>query len=256
MRRDIHPAAAAGFEAAVDAYERARPGYPQDVVDHVVRVLRIGPSSRVVELGAGTGKFTRLLEPSGATLVALEPVAAMRRELHVRSPGVRVAAGTAEDIPLADGYADAVVAAQAFHWFDGDRALAEIHRILRAEGRLCLLWNVRDEDVDWVARLTEIIDPHQGDAPRYRTGEWRRAFERTELFGPLHRQLAFHVHLLTPEAVVERVASISFVAALADGPREEVLEQVRELIGSHPDLAGRDLIPLPYRTDVYWCERR
>jgi SAM-dependent methyltransferase len=256
MTGEIHPAAAAGFEAAVDVYERARPGYPQEVVDHVVRVLRIRPSSRVVELGAGTGKFTRLLEPSGATLVALEPVATMRSELRARSPSVQVTAGTAEDIPLDDGCADAVVAAQAFHWFDGERALAEIHRVLRPEGRLCLLWNVRDEDVDWVARLTEIIDPHQGDAPRYRTGQWRRAFERTELFGPLHRQLAFHVHLVSPETVVERVASISFVAALADGPRAALLGQVRELIRSHPDLAGRERIPVPYRTDVFWCERR
>jgi SAM-dependent methyltransferase len=250
----IHPAAARGYEAAVDAYERGRPGYPQDAVDYVVRVLHIGPSSTVVDLGAGTGKFGRLI--TGARVVAVEPIATMRSELRTRLPSARVVAGMAESIPLVDRSADAVVSAQAFHWFDGERALPEIHRILRPEGRLCLLWNVRDESVDWVAKLTEIIDPYRGDAPRYRTGAWRRAFERTQLFGALHRQLAFHMHLTSADAVVDRIASISFIAALDHERRDEVLIRVRELIRTHPDLAGRDPIPFPYRTDVFWCERR
>ncbi len=256
MNPPVHPAAATGFEAAVDAYERARPGYPPDVLRYVVRVLGIGPPSTVLDLGAGTGKFTRLLEQTGAKIVAVEPLDAMRVELQRRSPGAHVLAGTAEAIPLQDRSVDAVVSAQAFHWFDGERALPEIHRVLRMGGRLCLLWNVRDEDVDWVARLTDIVDPYSDDTPRYRTRRWRGAFERTELFGPLHRQIAFHVHLLDPERVVERVASISFIAALDEDTRAVVDDRVRELLRTHPDVAGRDTIPLPYRTEVYWTERR
>lgn len=254
MTHPIHPVAAAGFAVAADAYERGRPGYPQDAVDHVVRVLAIGPERTVLDLGAGTGKLTRLLEPTGATIVAVEPVDAMRAELSRRSPSVRAIAGTAEAIPLEDASVEAAVVAQAFHWFDGERALPEIRRVLRPGGRLGLIWNSRDESVDWVARLTEVIDPHRGGAPHFRTGGWRRPFERTPSFGPLHRWRTAHTHQMEPEAVVDRVASISFIAALDDVRRDEVCDRVRELIRTHPDLRGRRLIPLPYRTDVYWCE--
>jgi SAM-dependent methyltransferase len=256
MTEAIHPVAATGFGTAADVYERGRPSYPQEIVDHVVRTLAVGPGRTVLDLGAGTGKLTRLLEPTGAAIVAVEPVDAMRAELARRCPNACALAGTAESIPLKDATVDAVVAAQAFHWFDGERALSEIHRVLRPEGRLCLLWNVRDGSVDWVARLTEIIDVHRGDAPRYRASEWRRSFERTGLFGPIHGWVAVHVHEMEPEAVLDRVASISFIAALDDERRADVCDRVRELIRTHPDLAGRERIPFPYRTDVYWCERR
>jgi len=256
MTEAIHPVAATGFGAAADAYERGRPSYPQEVVDHVVRTLTVGPGRAVLDLGAGTGKLTRLLEPTGASIVAVEPVDAMRAELERRCPSVRALAGTAESIPLEDASVDAVVVAQAFHWFDGERALSEIHRVLRPKGRLCMLWNVRDETVDWVARLTGIIDAHRDGAPRYHTGEWRRPFERTGLFGPLHRWRTAHTHQMEAEAVVDRVASISFIAALDDERRADVCDRVRELIRTHPDLASRERISFPYRTDVYWCERR
>jgi SAM-dependent methyltransferase len=250
----IHPVAAAGFAVAADAYERGRPGYPQDAVDHIVRVLAIGPERTVLDLGAGTGKLTRLLEPTGATIVAVEPVDAMRAELSRRSPGVRALAGTAEAIPLEDASVDAAVVAQAFHWFDGERALPEIRRVLRPGGRLGLIWNIRDESVDWVARLTEIIHTHRAGTPHFSTGEWRRPLERTPLFGPLHSWVTTHTQDMEPEALVDRVVSISFIAALDDVRRDEVCDRVRELIRTHPDLRGRSRIPLPYRTDVYWCE--
>src|SRR5438876_9298611 len=110
----VHEAAALGFDAGAEAYERGRPGYPLEAVDALVRVLRIGPGARVVDVAAGTGKLTRMLVPSGAKIVAVEPVEGMRREFRRRVPGVPLVAGTAEAIPIRDATIDAVAVAQAF----------------------------------------------------------------------------------------------------------------------------------------------
>jgi SAM-dependent methyltransferase len=247
---EIHEAAQ-GFAQATDAYERGRPTYPSGAAERLERELHLKPGRVVLDLAAGTGKLTALLVGTGATVVAVEPIAAMRGVLERALPGVRALPGTAEAIPLADGSAGAVTVGQAFHWFRGDEALAEIHRVLEPGGGLGLVWNVRDTSVGWVARLTEIMEPHRGDAPSQRTGAWRAAFERTELFRPLKRFELRHVHHLTPEGVVARVASVSFVAALPDAEREGVLAEVRELVASDPETRGHEEVALPYLTDVF-----
>jgi SAM-dependent methyltransferase len=254
--RGIHEAAARGFEAGVERYERGRPGYPEDAVDHLVRELGLRPGRVVLELGAGTGKFTTLLLDAGAAVVAVEPVAAMRAALAANCPTATALDGTAEAVPLPDASADAVVAAQAFHWFDGDRALPEVHRVLREGGRLGLIWNARDEASDWSERLTAIFDRLSGDAPRYRDMRWREPFERTDQFGPLHHQVAYHVHELTRAAFLDRVLSVSYVASASDAERARVIDEVGEILDTDPELAGRDSVLMPYRTDVYWCVRR
>lgn len=252
----IHEAAARGFEAAVERYQRGRPGYPDDAVSYLVSELGIAPGRDVVELGAGTGKFTELIALSGAGVVAIEPVAAMREALELNCATVTVLDGTAERVPVEDASADAVVVAQAFHWFDGDRALPEIHRVLRADGRLGMIWNARDEASDWSETLTAIFDRLAGDGPRYRDMRWREAFERTELFGPLHHQVAYHVHEVTREAFLDRVLSVSYVASAPEDERERVVAEVNELLDTDDELAGREVILMPYRSDVFWCERR
>ena len=138
---------ALGFDSTAAAYERGRPDYPPAAVEALVEALAIGPASTVVDLGAGTGKLTRLLVPTGARVVAVEPLAGMRAELATAVRGVEVLDGTAEAMPLGDGRADAVVAAQAFHWFADHQSLSEIHRVLRPGGGLGLVWNVRDQSV-------------------------------------------------------------------------------------------------------------
>lgn len=249
----IHEAAARGFAQAVDAYERGRPGYPPEAVERLCEAVGIGPGRAVLDLAAGTGKLTRLLVPTGAELVAVEPVEQMRAALARALPEVTALAGTAEDVPLPAASVDAVVAGSAFHWFRGEEALAEIHRVLRPDGRLGLLWNVRDESAPWVAELTAIMEPYRGAAPGYRLGAWRDAFRRTALFSPLRHAAFRHVHRLEPEAVVARVASVSFVAALAESDRAAVLARVRALLARDPPTRGRDVVNLPYRTEVWWC---
>ncbi len=131
----IHPAAARGFARGADEYEAGRPSYPAGAVDMIVREFAIGPGSTVVDVGAGTGKFTRLLVPSGARVVGVEPVAEMREVFSRVLPDIEVMDSTAESLPFGDASVDVVTAAQTFHWVDAVPAVAEVARVLRPGGR-------------------------------------------------------------------------------------------------------------------------
>jgi SAM-dependent methyltransferase len=252
----LHPAAAQGFEAAADVYARARPGYPAASIDAVVAGLGLARGDPLLDLGAGTGKLAAAVAGRGVRVLAAEPVSAMRARLAAL-PGVTPIGAAAEALPFRDGALGAIAAATAFHWFDGPRALRELHRVLRAGGRLALVWNVRDESVDWIARLTDLVNRVEGDSPRYRTGRWRDAFDAAPgLFTLEAEHHLRNVHVLPPEGVVDRVASISFVAALAPGARAALLDEVRGLLAAYPDTAGRTAIDLVYRTDVFVYARR
>ncbi len=252
----IHPSAALGFQAGAEAYERGRPAYAPEAVERLVAELGIGAGSRVLDLAAGTGKLTRMLVPSGASIVAVEPVEGMRRLRAGQLPDVEILDGTAEAMPLADASVDAVTVGQAFHWFHGERALPEIHRVLRPGGGLGLIWQARDPARPWIERLNEIIDRADDGHPRFRTGAWREAFEQSELFEPLESADYRTVQRGGIELFVDRVASISYVAAMPADRRAAVLEEVRGLLATDPDTAGREVIELPYVAHVYWTHAR
>jgi SAM-dependent methyltransferase len=254
--RGIHRAARVGFQAAAAEYERGRPDYPDVAVRALAEHLRIGPGRVVLDLAAGTGKLNRQLVPLGARLVAVEPVGAMRRTLAANLPRVLALAGRAEALPLADRSVDAAVVAQAFHWFDPEAALAELHRVLRPAGRLGVIYNVRDESVPLHAELTRIFQSYRGDTPSHETRGWRQAFQHTALFTPLEKMTVPHHHRLTRQGLVDRVLSVSFIAELPDEDRQKVIEDVLAAVDRDPTTKGKQEIDLPYRTDVYWCERR
>jgi SAM-dependent methyltransferase len=247
----VHDVAASGFGAEADAYERSRPSYPPDAVAWMVDALGITDASVVADVAAGTGKFTRLLAPTGAWVVAVEPVAGMRARL----PRVPTVGATAERLPFRDASLDAVTVAQAFHWFDAPVALAELHRVLRPGGRLGLVWNARDRSVPWVDRIWSIMDRVERRAP-WTSHEWREtAFVDTPWFGPLHEETFHHEQVLTPDDVVERIRSVSHVAVLPPAQREELLDEVRAVLRDDPATAGRAELALPYRVDAFWTER-
>jgi SAM-dependent methyltransferase len=158
-------------------------------------------------------------------------------------------------MPLDDQSVDVVVCAQAFHWFASIAAMREIGRVLRPGGTLGLIWNVRDESVDWVAAITRIMAPYQGDAPRFHSGDWRRLFPN-ELFTDLQEVTMRHLHRGSAEQVIlERVLSVSFIAALPAPERAQVATQLEALIASHPQLKDQPSIAFPYLTRAY-CSRR
>jgi SAM-dependent methyltransferase len=247
--------AARGFERAADAYERGRPEYPPAAVALLARALALGPGARLLDVGAGTGKLSRLLAATGARVLAVDPAAAMIR--RAAGPGVLAARAVAEALPFPAGAFHAAAAGTAFHWFDGPCALAELHRVLAPGGVLGLAWNRRDDAVDWVARLSAIVNRREAGAPRYRSGAWRAAFERApERFAPVEEAHLPHVHVLPPEGVVARIASVSFIAAMPAADRAAVLGEVRALLASHPDTAGKSKVELAYLTDVHVYARR
>ncbi len=255
MSQPIHDAARQGYTSASDSYQRGRPEYPQALADWLAATLGVREGAHVVDVGAGTGKFTKLLTRSGAAVTAVEPVDAMRQKLSESQLGVRALAGTAEAMPLADGEADVLICAQAFHWFANAQALREMHRVLRPGGRLGLVWNVRDESCDWVAAITEIITRYEGDAPRHYTGQWKRPFESQSLFAPLQLTEFPHGHQGSFEQVViDRIASVSFIAALPQPEREVVLARLRALPQRFAALR-ESLITFPYVTQAWHAER-
>ena len=251
----MHQAAAKGFAREAQAYARGRPEYPS-ALDHWLRTeLQLNETRTVVDLGAGTGKFTLRLLTTGANIIAVEPVQEMLTQLTRVVPSVAARSGTAENIPLNDGAADAVVCAQSFHWFASPAALQEIHRVLRPGGYLGLVWNLRDESVDWVAAMTDIMAPYEGDAPRYRSGAWRRLFPAPG-FGPLRESHFPHLHTGDPEQViVDRVLSVSFIAALPRPQQHVVAARLHDLIATTPALRGQEEVTVPYETVAFSCER-
>jgi len=255
MNDSIHQFAAKGFNTSSDAYERGRPEYPQDAVDFLISALNLNKASSVIDLGAGTGKLTKMLGKSGAKIVAVEPVEGMRKKFSSVLPEVEILDGTAEKIPLKDESVDAVVVAQAFHWFNGEAALPEIHRILKPTGKIGLIWNARDESTPWVAQLTEIIDPYERGAPRYKSGEWRKSFDKTTLFSKLEYSRFGYIQKGDVDMIVDRVGSISFIASLAESEKRIVLDKVREL-ASRNTKGSEGLVELPYRTDVFVCSKK
>jgi SAM-dependent methyltransferase len=253
---DVHAAAQQGFSKEAAAYERGRPDYPDELIDWLRGPLKLGPGTAVVDLGAGTGKFTRLLRSIGAEVTAIEPVEEMRLQLRRKFPEIRALAGTAQSMPLQDRSAHAVTCAQAFHWFATTDALLEIRRVLIPGGSLGIVWNVRDESVGWVAELTKIIQPYEGDAPRYRTGAWRRLFPN-DLFSDPEETVFDYRQIGGPgEIIVDRFLSVSFIAALAPAEKARVAARLREVVRTHPELSGREIIAFPYQTRGYRCVAR
>jgi SAM-dependent methyltransferase len=246
----IHREAARGFEQGADAYERDRPGYSGEVIAWLSQELGLGPGRTVLDVAAGTGKLTRELVASGASVIAVEPVPAMRAVLQRVVPDARALDGTAEALPIDDGTVDAITAASAFHWFDGPVAAAEFYRALRTGGRVALLWNRRRLDQPIHQAVDEIIGRYRRRTPSHQGGEWREPLESGGLFAPAaERQIPFE-QVLDPDRFVDRFSSISYVAALPDGQRAQVIEQLGVVAASadHP-------IRLGYTAEVYVYDR-
>jgi len=241
---------ATSFQSVAELYERARPGYPDEAVAFLAERLRLEPGRTVVDVGAGTGKLTRALVPYGARVVAVEPLGEMRAQLERAVPQAVAVDGTAESIPLADGAADAVTAAQAAHWFDLDRALPELHRVLAEDGLLALVWNSRDLGDPLQARVEELVAPYREAAPLQLDRQWRAAVDASPLFGAVELTTFAWAQSFTANDLADRVATTSVIAALPDRERTAVLDRVRKAAG-----ALDEPFPFRYVTEVFLTPR-
>ncbi|HEX2499730.1 MAG TPA: class I SAM-dependent methyltransferase [Actinomycetes bacterium] len=234
------------FGAAADVYNRARPRYPVAAVDWAVG----DRPCRVLDLGAGTGILTRQLIDRGHTVTAVEPNAQMLAALIAYSPGAAALLGSAEQIPLADGSVDAVVAGQAYHWFDPSTAPDEIARVLRPGGVFAPMWNLRDASVSWVRALSDVLAQLEDDN---RKGLADYAFGPR--FAPIERAEFRHEVGYTVDSLIELVRSRSYYLTSPAKRRAMIEAQIRELAIAHPDLAGRTEFTMPYVTVVLRAPR-
>jgi SAM-dependent methyltransferase len=231
--------------AAADSavrYDRARPGYPPDAVAFALEPVRGRADLRALDVGAGTGKLTQALCGAGVATVAVEPSAGMLKVLKHTVSRAQVLAGSAEELPLPDGSVDLVAVGQAFHWFDRDRALPELARVLRPGGRLALFYNSRDVSVAWVRALGGLIGDHRDNADAHREQDPRvmGRFE-PEAFAEFP-----HEQELDADGLAELVGTRSYAIRMPADERAALLGRVRELARTHPQLVGRQHFYMPY----------
>ncbi len=233
----LHEIQAGSFGAAAALYERARPTYPSEALDWLLP----DGSPEILDLGAGTGKLTRLVAERGLHVEAVDPSEQMLAELKQLLPEVPTHVGSAELIPVPDASFDAVVVAQAWHWVDVPRAAAEVARVLRPGGQLGLIWNDRDDRVDWVRELSRLT-----------ASTARSMAVDNPVIGPPFGQIEYFVtewsYPMTPEGLIELFASRSYVIIAPDDERARILGGIQQLLDHHPALAGRDEFELPYIT--------
>jgi ubiquinone/menaquinone biosynthesis C-methylase UbiE len=230
---------AASFADVADAYERARPGYP----DAAVRWLAGTEPRDVADLGAGTGKLTRSLVGLGHRVTAVEPLEEMLERLRAAVPAAATVVGRAEALPLPDASVDVVTCAQAFHWFDYEAALAEIARVLRPGGRLALVWNTRDDREPWVARLSAAMENRTNEARAL-----AEALPASPLFEPFERATFAFAQRLDRAGLRDLVLSRSYCAVRSAEEREPVLAAVDAVFDER---AEHGTVALPYLTECF-----
>ena len=232
---------ARSFGAAASVYHQSRPGYPVDAVAWLV-----GDAVRVLDLGAGTGKLTEALVALDREVIAVDPVEEMLEELEVAVPGVPRILGTAEDIPIEDDAVDAVVAGQAWHWFQPERAVPEIARVLKPGGVLGLVWNSRDTSVDWLRQAGEIMhERHDASA----------TFESYVQIGPPFGEIEEHTvewsERMSRTRFLDLVRSRSTFITAGEAEQAATIAALETLLATHPDVAGADELAVPYLTRCF-----
>jgi ubiquinone/menaquinone biosynthesis C-methylase UbiE len=232
---------AASFDRAAEVYERARPEYPAEAVDWM-----LPPGAKtVLDLGAGTGKLTRALAARGLEVFAVDPSSNMLDQLRAAIPGATVSVGTAEDIPLADASVDAIVVGQAWHWVDQDAALPSVARVLRPGGTLGLVWNIRDDRVPWVQRLTEVM--HQAEGEIFmETGHIERG-----PFGEIEEKDFEWSRDFTRDGLIDLLRSRSYFITADQAEQASIIAGVNHLLDTDPDVGGQTSWSMPYVTRTF-----
>lgn len=244
-----HPASAA-YASRVTEYVAVRPGYPEAVLSDLPL------AETIIELGAGTGKFTALLAQTGKRIIAVEPLPEMAARIgSERLANVEVLIGSAEAIPVSDRAAGLVCCATAFHWFDYVRATGEIVRTLEKDGALALIWNVPDTRAGWVTAFADVLEGYAGNTPRRVHGKWRTIFNDARFE---HVTTNFHPHVqpMTTSSIVDRAMSISFIAGLPHRKQQVVRHKIKSIVDNEPLLAGKNSIGFPYVTEVHTFRTR
>jgi SAM-dependent methyltransferase len=239
-------------DADAALYERGRPEYPDALAQALTERLSLRPGSLVVDVAAGTGKLTRLLATTPASVTAVEPQTAMLGQLRRRASGATAVAGRGEYLPIRSGSVEAVTVGQAFHWFQLPQASREFRRVLRPGGKLAVVTNRRDRQERWVTDLWGVLARYEKSAPDLGSNrDWRRAIERSGDFSGFERLELPNEQRFDDVADFDaRFTSVSFVMLLDDAARLSLLRDLHRVVD------GMDPIVIPLRTVVEVASRR
>ena len=235
---------ASSFELAAEEYERTRPDYPAAALEEVP----VSADATVLDLGAGTGKLTRVLVRRYARVIAVEPLDRMRAILERVVPEAEALPGWAEQIPLPDASVDAAFAGQAFHWFATDEAMAEIARVIRPGGVFCLVWNSGDEEREtplprpFLDYLDELRAERQVKGPPFKDVIARGPF------ADVHEAGVPHDHVLDRQGLLDNARSVSWIASRPPDDHERVMRRLGELL-------PEGTYSIPNLANVLWAVR-
>lgn len=253
MSNTVHPAAQQGFSAAAALYQQVRPNYPQAIIHWLQQDLQLGSAAKVIDLGAGTGKFLDYLSQVSMQILAVEPVSAMLEQLSQQHPQVDTLQAQSDQLTqLPAQQFDAVLCAQSFHWFATPESLQSIHHVLKPGAALGLVWNQRDESVPWVKALADLLAEYETDTPRFHNDAWTQVFEQQDLFQFVAVQHFKHQHQGRVEDVVsKRLLSTSFIAAMPEAEQLALKHQFEQIVAQHTGKGPQDQIVFPYVTYAF-----
>jgi ubiquinone/menaquinone biosynthesis C-methylase UbiE len=252
MTQFLHPSAQNGFSSSAELYQQVRPSYPQEIVFWLKNRLNLSQQSTIIDLGAGTGKFIPYLQQITPKIIAVEPISAMLAQLQNCYPNIQTTQAFSHNLPFSINFADAICCAQSFHWFSNQETLLELHRVLKNEGWLILIWNQRDTQIEWVKAIADTIQPFEGDTPRYHNQKWQNVFQEQNLFKLKHQItfLFFH-HGTVEQVVLKRLLSTSFIAAMPASEQLQLKQKFEEILRDYIQKTAQDKINFPYITHVY-----
>ncbi|KAI5123347.1 hypothetical protein M0805_001768 [Coniferiporia weirii] len=273
----IHPVSAAAFNTRLsELYNKYRPSYDSKVLSHIRKAVGGKEELNIVEIGCGTGIFTRdiLAHPEWSKSIAeikcMDPNEGMRAVFlkTLSDPRVNLSNGTFEDTGVADGWADLIVSATAFHWcLDLEAAMNEFVRVLKPSGTICFLWILEDGDrTPWVRQLLDLYEPYQeiGKASRWMDrNNWQRIYDLPvykENFHPPEDSTILSITTETPESATLRFLTWSAVASLPENGKQKLREEVEAIVSRGDGMVwineGEAHIEVPVKTPITIFQRK
>ncbi|KAI8975287.1 S-adenosyl-L-methionine-dependent methyltransferase [Mycotypha africana] len=240
MTREIHATASKGFHLQAANYAQTRPTYPKEVVERIKTLIPNYQRSNIIDLAAGTGIMTSILYNAGFSgIKAVEPVEGMRSKLNELLPQVPCLDGTSWKMPFEDASQDAIIVAQAFHWFDDIQSLREFHRVLKPNGIVILTWNMESQERgEWVANIRSLYEVYDAAAPQFRKMYWRKVFETEEakaLFKLPYTEEMYRNDFEVPkENIWKRVLTKSYISSLDKAEQKKLKVKIEEAIKDVP----------------------
>lgn len=253
---DEHTRRALSFGQVAEDYEATRPGWPLAPFADACAHFGVRERADVVDIAAGTGKLTRTLALLAGTLVAVEPDPGLREVIQRVLPEVDVLAGTAEELPLETASADVACAGQAFHWFDMERAPAEIARVLRPGGVLLAGWNAPPDDGTWYDAVIEFLETSNPDHLPASNRDWPAAFAALEAYDGLREFEARHEQPTDSSSFARLLGTHSAIAKLPPARGAALIEEARAVAVEQGAFDRDGNAAIPWRCRVYGLRRR